>query len=358
MAVDVAVSSADAPARPRPIPLGRVAAVPAGWLLAGLVGLSFAVRWLLARRPHDPRLFPRRVHLFGDLPFAGRGRRHRDQRSCGELPRAPAADPERAVLALRRTRRCLPADARVERARDVPRGGAGLPDRAAAAAFGAALPGVRAARGRDAEPLLRLVRPRRADRIPARARRRLLRDAGDLAADALGAGRAGRLQRAGGVRARAVRRPPGGVRRRSCDRRRARPEAAAAHAPAVRAPAARGARARADAGARLLLADREPGHPSARDGGLGRDRPDAPRVLERLGARARRGRRPRLRALAAPQPRREGVRRARRAARRRAARRGDALRGQRRRGRRRRPLPGALPDDDPAARARRRSACG
>ncbi|HET9675554.1 MAG TPA: hypothetical protein VFP31_12255 [Gaiellaceae bacterium] len=58
MAVDVAVSSADAPARPRPIPVGRVAAVPAGWLLAGLVGLSFAVRWLVAAVHTTPVYFP------------------------------------------------------------------------------------------------------------------------------------------------------------------------------------------------------------------------------------------------------------------------------------------------------------
>ena len=58
MALDVAVSSADTPARPRPIPLGRVAAIPAGWLLAGLVGLSFAVRWLLAAAHTTPVYFP------------------------------------------------------------------------------------------------------------------------------------------------------------------------------------------------------------------------------------------------------------------------------------------------------------
>ena len=58
MAVDVAVSSADAPARPRPVPLGRVATISAGWLLAGLVGLSFAARWLLAAAHTTPVYFP------------------------------------------------------------------------------------------------------------------------------------------------------------------------------------------------------------------------------------------------------------------------------------------------------------
>jgi hypothetical protein len=58
VALDVAVSSADAPARPRPVPLGRAAAISAGWLLAGLVGLSFAVRWLLAAAHTTPVYFP------------------------------------------------------------------------------------------------------------------------------------------------------------------------------------------------------------------------------------------------------------------------------------------------------------
>ena len=56
MAVDVAVPSADALARP--LILGRVATIPARVLLAGLVGLSFAVRWLLAVPHTTPVYFP------------------------------------------------------------------------------------------------------------------------------------------------------------------------------------------------------------------------------------------------------------------------------------------------------------
>ena len=152
---------------------------------------------------------------------------------AAELPRAPPADPHRAVLALRQRRGRIATDAGPQCAGDVLGGGAGLPARTEGEPRERARSCRRCARSARAGPLLRVIRPCRADRLPARARSRLRRRLCADAPDALQPARVRAARGAGGIRADPVRRPPARVPRR----RAARPDglsAAAAHLRPVR----------------------------------------------------------------------------------------------------------------------------
>ena len=317
MAVELAAPRPEV--RERTLPFGFLAAVPAWLWLAGIVAASFCGRLVLALGRATPLYFPDEYiysSIARSLAESGkpliRGR-------PGALPRAARAAARGAVLAHRRHDARLPADAGRERARDVARGGADLP------ALPPARPRRRASRsppGCSPSPapdlLLRLVRRRRPDRVPARPDRCLRRRLRARPHPTRGgAARFLALQRARDLRARPVRLPP---RSPSSPPRRSSSAAASARCSAklrlTRLPRARAGRARARGGpvtrARLLLERRAPAR-RAVDPALGRHRPDAARVLVRLDPRAGSARRPRLRALAAARPGPGRVRRAGRA---------------------------------------------